>query len=71
MVSGVMRPIREGEAIHGNCFYLKRRGDSDVYDVEDVPVPDSAESAGPAKVSTPAFRKGWDRIFGDVETPEA
>ncbi len=68
---GLMRPIQDGEPIHDGAFYLERRGDSEVYDVRDEFVmPKSGK--GPAKVSTPAFRQGWDRIFGTkLETPEA
>ena len=30
-----------------------------------------APGVGPAKVSTPAFRNGWDRIFGDRPVGQA
>lgn len=71
VISGIMRPVREGEPLNGNVFCVKQRGDTNIYDVEDVQIPSPTEGKGPAKVNSAAFRKGWDSIFGRAEVPEA
>lgn len=49
---------------------LKHSGPGPVFDVETLyerplpPTDDVAGKAGPAMVATPAYRDGWDRIFG-------
>lgn len=52
--------LREGEAMHGGGSIVsleptEHRGRMRVTDVTEIP--------GPAKVSSPAYRKGWDRVF--------
>ena len=39
---------------------LEHRGPGPVFSV--------TETNGPAKVATPSYRKGWDRIFGTAPT---
>ena len=72
IVEGVMRPVKEGEALLPGVFALTPRDDgTQICDVEDIPIPHPACYAhteegheGPARVSTPAYRENWDRIFG-------
>jgi hypothetical protein len=77
VVQGVMRPLKDGEPImSGGVFALTPRNDgTPVCDVKPIDIPGLPEPmcdcacsgeghAGPARVSTPAFRSGWDRIFG-------
>ncbi len=75
VVGGVMKPLKEGEPIlDGGVFMVKPRGDgTPICDVEDVPIPGQktcqeciaeAGHKGPARVATPKYRDGWDRIFG-------
>lgn len=64
-----MRPMREGEPLlDGGVFAVRPRNDgTTLCDVEDIPIP-SGGHKGPARVSTTAFREGWDRIFGGPKT---
>ena len=68
---GYMRPVAEGEPLLDGAFCLEQRGESNVYDVRDEFVMPKTEAKGPAKVNSAKFRKGWDSIFGKLETPEA
>jgi hypothetical protein len=69
--AGIMRPVKDGEPLPEGAIFLERRGDSDLYDVKEVFPSSEEKTGGPAKVNSPAFRDGWSRVFGDVETPEA
>lgn len=60
----VMRHVREGESIDESAVCLRRRGDSNKYDVE----PLLGGGDGPAQVATEEYRDGWDRIFGGKQT---
>lgn len=55
---GLVKRLKEGEPIHGEVVRL--RGEAPVFDVESTGV----DTSGPPKVTTPAYRQGWDRIFG-------
>ena len=47
----------------------KRREGTPLYDVEVVQ--EATGHKGPARVSTRAYRNGWDRIFGDIELDDS
>lgn len=65
---GEMRPMREGRPITGDLVRLTpREGVPNVADVEVLHAAASTESgrAGPAQVSSDAYRAGWSAIFGE------
>lgn len=55
---GVMRPIEDGKPVLNGEVVSLQRIEGDRYAVTTL------YHAGPSKVSTPAYRDGWDRIFG-------
>lgn len=74
--AGVVRPMREGEPIHGELVSLSRpEASSPVLDVKvhydgrpkaratDVSQPNELPHKGPARVTSEAFREGWDAVF--------
>lgn len=73
--AGVVRPMREGEPIHGELVSLSRpEASSPVLDVKvhydgrpKARAMDTASMAlphkGPARVTSEAFREGWDAVF--------
>ncbi|MEM8607880.1 MAG: hypothetical protein AAGF92_12285 [Myxococcota bacterium] len=63
---GTLRTLEQGKPIHGELVKLRKRDDSPLFDVETQDaMPTSAETSGPAKVSTPAYRAGWDSIWSE------
>lgn len=61
--AGLMRPLTEGKPIHGEVVRLRPRDDSPVlFDVEVQHAPGRA-AAGPPRVSTESYRKGWESIW--------
>ena len=65
VVSGVLRPLQHGKPIGDGVVLVKPREDgTSLCDVVEVPLPERTGSKGPCKVTTSAFRDGWDRIFG-------
>lgn len=58
---GLMRPVREGEPLDASSFRLEHRS-GPCFAVK--PALENTDHKGPAKVSTDAFRNGWDSIFG-------
>lgn len=63
---GRIRPMKEGQPIHGEVVNLKPRRDSpQLFDVDVLhdPRPEGARS-GPAQVATRAYRENWDQVFG-------
>ncbi len=81
--AGIVHPLREGQAIHGEVVKLTPRADEPLICDVDVHIDaranarpgtnvlagtggDGAPAArkGPAKVASPRFRDGWDRVFG-------
>ena len=62
---GTLRHLEEGKPIHGELVRLRQRADAPA--LFDVETEDGATSdravTGPAKVSTAAYRKGWDSIW--------
>lgn len=67
---GQVRKAEEGKPIAGELLALEpREGEPRLFDVEVLHAAPtesgSAErSAGPANVSTPAYRQGWASVFG-------
>jgi hypothetical protein len=75
---GELRPMREGQPIHGEVVRLTQREEHALlFDCEVVvprakakdPPAGTKETAqlahkGPARVTTDAYRGGWDTIFG-------
>lgn len=63
---GEMRPLEDGQAIHGDIVKLKPRKehprlfDAEVVEGTEVPRPGAH---GPPKVSSDDFRRGWDDVF--------
>jgi hypothetical protein len=78
---GELRPMREGQPIHGDVVRLKQREEHALlFDCEVmVPRPTPKEAAppepqkaaphlahkGPARVTSDAYRGGWEAIFGN------
>ena len=72
--AGVVRPLKEGEAVMGELVRLKPRPELPlVCDVEvELPspvkkqlasAPDKLSHGGPAQVATPRYRENWDAIW--------
>jgi hypothetical protein len=67
---GLLKPMREGQPISGEVITLKQRQDVPFfYDVRSEfggpPPPEPKEPGdGPAQVTTDAYRKGWDAVWG-------
>lgn len=68
---GLLKPLREGKPISGEVITLKQREDVPIfYDVRSEyngpAQPESREKPGdgPAQVTTDAYRKGWDAVWG-------
>jgi|JI10StandDraft_1071094.scaffolds.fasta_scaffold252282_3 hypothetical protein len=70
---GELRPLKEGRPLSGEVVSLTPRADAPrVCDVKvHVKVPTPAEAApnalahkGPARVTSTAYRDGWDALFG-------
>lgn len=70
---GEVRPLKEGQAIHGEVVRLKaREGSPALFDVESTVVAakssgtddiETTSNTGPRQVSNPNYRKGWSRTF--------
>lgn len=68
---GIVRPVEEGRPIDGDLVRLKPHKDMPLLcDVEEVlsvpkpPAPAGPPHPGPACVSTDAYRRGWEQVFG-------
>lgn len=66
--AGVVRPLQEGRPIHGDVVRLTSRPEfPPLCDVETLvkhPDPPVRRRAGPPMVSTDAYRRGWEQVFG-------
>lgn len=64
--AGVIQPLREGQPISGEVISLKQRSDFPfAFDVTtELQAPGAPASDGPPQVSSPAYRRGWDAIWG-------
>lgn len=80
---GELRPMREGQPIHGDVVRLTQREEHKLlFDCEVLvpsaapkeapqkadPAPKRLAHKGPARVTSDAYRGGWDAIFGDKPT---
>lgn len=67
---GLLKPLREGKPISGEVITLKQREDVPIfYDVRSEyngsePAESKEPGDGPAHVTTDAYRKGWDAVWG-------
>jgi hypothetical protein len=70
-LQGVVRPVREGEMLTGREFYAEPKDPANgVYTIR--PLSGDVQAAIPkSKVTTPAYREGWDAIFGKQPVGEA
>lgn len=57
----IIHPFREGVSIPDEAILLRRREDSNIYDVEESI---SEMKNGPSQISTKAYREGYERTFG-------
>jgi len=69
--AGVIRPLKEGRAIHGEVVRMKARPESPVVfemetdkELSSLPEARASERGGPAQVATEKYRQGWDGIWG-------
>lgn len=58
---GVMKPMEHGKPIEEDAMLLEQREGTGLYNVVGSL---SDLKKGPSKVNSPAFKEGWDRIFG-------
>jgi hypothetical protein len=63
--TGVMKPMEDGKPIEEDAILLEQREGTGLYNVVGSV---SDLKKGPSKVNSPAFRDGWDRIFGKPAT---
>lgn len=73
--TGELHAIREGQPLHGELVQLRPRPEHErLFEVEvlvEGPKPATTQTRkGPAKISTDAYRSGWDAIFGDARKNE-
>jgi hypothetical protein len=65
--AGVLRPLEEGRAITGEVVHLAPRPEApflfDCETDEELSTP-RARDAGPPRVATDEYRRGWDAIWG-------
>ncbi len=71
-ISGVMRPVREGENLAGQGLFSIEPKDParGLYHVKDIQLPAAARGK-PAQVATDAFRDGWDAVWGKQPVGQA
>ncbi len=64
---GTLRGLEEGKPIHGELVQLRPRPEAPMlFDVETTDTgttPKAEPASGPPKVSTPAYREGWDSVW--------
>jgi len=65
---GEVRPLEEGKAISGEVVSLTPHAEMpllcDVKVEADVRPANGGSRSGPARVSNPSYRSGWDRMWG-------
>ena len=71
---GELRPAlleqhEEGKPIHTEIVHLEETDCPITYDVKTLfdPADYQESDSGPAMVNSPAFKAGWDRVFGGKE----
>ncbi len=70
---GVLRLAAEGMPLYDGALQLRHRGPGPIFNVTNEYKREVAqpECPGPAKVATPAYRTGWDNIFGNRTVGQA
>jgi len=72
--AGILRPLEEGRAITGEVVHLEPRAEApflfDCETDEELSTP-GARDAGPPRVATEEYRRGWDAIWGGRARPAA
>lgn len=67
--AGLLTAAEEGKPLTGDLLRLKPRDDApflaDVEVLHEHRAETSADRGGPAQVSSPAYREGWNSIFGE------
>lgn len=61
--AAVLAKAEEGKPIHGDLVRLSPRDEPLLFDVETVHEAPRRDAGGPAKVTSPSYRDGWDRVF--------
>jgi hypothetical protein len=60
-----LKRAEEGKPLHHELVSLSKASDAPgEYEMKSVYKPTGATSTGPAKVSSDAYRSGWEAIFG-------
>lgn len=67
----LLKKAVEGQPLHGELVRLTARDEPMLFDVETLyappatsePTDASGSRSGPAKVTTKAYRRGWNRLF--------
>lgn len=63
--AGELRPLVSGRPIVGEVVSLKPREDNPrICDVASSYTPPTPARKGPGQIASPAYRQGWDEIFG-------
>lgn len=60
-----LRPLEDGKPIDQDVEIVKLTGEGPQYKIETLYKPDESTRKGPAKVSTPRYKSGWDTLWGD------
>jgi hypothetical protein len=69
---GTVRPVREGEMLTGREFFAEPKDEANgIYHYRPMSEEVRAAIQKPSKVATPAYREGWDAIFGKQKVGEA
>ncbi len=70
--AGVLRPLRNGQAITGEVLHLEPREEApflfDCQTDEELSTSRS-QTSGPPQVATDEYRRGWDAIWGSRQRP--
>lgn len=77
--AGIVRPAEPGKPVHGDLVKLKPRQEFPLLCDVEVIVPDPErkprrapplDHAGPPRVSSEAYRQGWEAVFGRKPAPD-
>jgi hypothetical protein len=73
--AGTLRPLQEGRAITGEVVHLEPREEApflfDCETDEELSTPRPKDQAGPPRVASDQYRRGWDAIWGQRPRPAA
>ena len=69
---GTVRPVRDGEHLTGREFYVEPKDEArGIFHFRPLSGDVQAAIRKPSKVASPAYREGWDAIFGKQPRGEA